>query len=330
MSIKDRKGIDILKKPQSLFLTPIIKDKKPIGIIQLWSISQQIHLSESDINLLNLLGSFIGSAIANSKIYSLVEKQKHEVEEKNKIIQFKNKQLLDELKLAKNIQMSLIPSKVPEIKNAKFAFFYKPMEDVGGDFFDFIRIREADSIGIFISDVSGHGVPAALITSMLKALLETSGETRLDPDRILAYINDKITGQTGGNFLTAFYGLYNIQNKTLSYARGAHNFPYLIRDKKFMFLESKGPIIGAMPNLSFEKREIQLLPGDKLIFYTDGLTEATNSNGTEFEEIIEETVLKTIDLPIHELIDHLYHQLLHFREDYQFEDDVCVVGMEIE
>lgn len=330
MASKDKNGIEILKDPLSLLIIPILKNQKPVGIFQFWSIQNKIILSETDIQNIRILSGFIGSAIANSKIYSLVEKQKKEVEEKNKIIELKNKQFMDELKLAREIQGNLVPSKMPKMKGINISAYYKPMEEIGGDYYDFIPFRDNHQLGIFISDVSGHGVPAALITSMVKTLMETSGEQRQNPSELLFYINQKITGLTGGNFLTAFYSVYDQKNKKLRFARGAHNPPFLIRNcHEIIELSSRGKILGIEKDIEFEQKEIDMQKGDKILFYTDGLTEAANKQGIMFEEILPSALMRYKDKPAREYLDSIYHELVRHQDGIRFEDDVCLIVLEI-
>jgi len=255
--------------------------------------------------------------------------QSLKLEEKNTIIKATNFQLMEELKLAKKIQQSLIPARSFCIPGISIATFYKPMKTVGGDFYDFIRLNDCCKIGIFISDVSGHGVPAALITSMLKTLLETAGKYREKPSALLSFVNNKIFGQTGGNFLTAFYGIYNKETNSFIYARGAHNPPYLIRNNQIQMLESKGKMLGIFETLSFEEQTIQLQQGDKIIFYTDGLTEACNHLGIEFEELLPAILIDNALLPVEEMMDNLCCHLLAHRKEDDFEDDICIIALEI-
>lgn len=328
MSQKDKQGIELLETPISIFIVPFLKDQAPIGIIQFWTVEKEIDLSEHDQYIMNLLCSFIGTAITNSEIYSLVEKQKKELENKNKIIEAKNYQFVEELKLAKIIQQSLIPI-IPEIPGVKLSALYKPMEDVGGDLYDFIKIRETNLFGIFISDVSGHGVPAALITSMVKTLVETAGEKRIKPAELLTFMNEKLVDQTGGNFLTAFYGVYDSSHSIFTYSKGAHNSPYIIRGSEIIPLEANGKVLAIWEDAAFEEKQIKLFPGDKILFYTDGLTEAVNSENEEFEEIMFSFLLENSHLSAQNLTDAIYHALLNHRGDYHFEDDVCILVMEI-
>jgi len=234
-----------------------------------------------------------------------------------------------EFQIAKKIQQNLIPKKCPDVDSMKIAAFYKPMEELGGDFYDFVLLEENRKIGIFISDVSGHGAPAALITSMIKTLIETAGENRLSPSLLLSYVNDKISGQTNGHFLTAFYGLYDTETKKMTYARGAHNFPYLIRNNEVIEVRSKGKIIGVIDGEVFEEREIELKKGDKILFYTDGLTEAQNHVNEDFENHLEKFMLDYAHLPIDDFLNNIYYQLVLFKGNEKFLDDVCIVGIEI-
>jgi sigma-B regulation protein RsbU (phosphoserine phosphatase) len=327
MAPKDKKGIELAEKfhpggLRSILIIPLVEQNLPIGILQMWALDTPVKLSDTDIAIIKKFCSFISTTIKNSQLYQ-------QIQEKNTIIARRNHQFKEELKLAKRIQKSLIPSQPPAIPDVNFATFYKPMEEVGGDFFDFIKVREPNLLGIFISDVSGHGVPAALITSMIKTFLETAGGNRLSPSSLLSYLNENILGKLSDHFLTAFYGLYNCETKKLLYARGAHNYPLLIRKGEIIPLESKGKILGLMNDVTFEEKEIQLLAGDKILFYTDGLLDAISPDGEEFGDYIPELLLQNCHKPVNDFIEILYHSMLTFCEAYHFEDDVCMIGMEM-
>lgn len=184
-------------------------------------------------------------------------------------------------------------------------------------------------LGIFISDVSGHGVAAALITSMLKTLIETSGKYKLSPSSLLQFINEKLSGLTGGNFLTAFYGIYNHESRSLTFSRAGHTYPLLIRHGKIIEIQSPGKILAMNKEMAFEEACIKLQKGDRVIFYTDGLTEAINAQGVMFEEKLSGILLQNPEESIESLISRVHLELSAFMEDRDFEDDVCVVGLEI-
>jgi serine phosphatase RsbU (regulator of sigma subunit) len=324
----------------SAIASPLIIKGKFIGVVYLDSKVINELFTEEEVKLLNIFTSQAAIAIENARTFEDLKQERNNLDlkvqertqdlvKKNQIIEQRNRQFTDELKLAKAIQQSLIPARPPQFPGIRLASLYKPMEDVGGDFFDFIKVREPNLMGIFISDVSGHGVPAALITSMVKTLVETAGTNRVNPGDLLRYMNDSLTGQTGGNFMTAFYGVYDNKTGILNYARGGHNAPFLIRDDTILNLESRGKILGLMEDLEFEERQILLQAGDRILFYTDGLTEAANARGVEFEEIMPEILTNNESLPADDFLEVLYHSLLSHRGDFLFEDDVCVVVMDV-
>ncbi len=319
MAEVDKEVLKIMKVNMKSFIqVPIYKKDSPYGILQLISFNKEVHLTDSDIELIKNVVLFIPSVLKNSELHSQVKKQ--------------NMQIRNELDIARKIYNKLIPIVPPSnLDKVKLSSIYKSMEKIGGDFFDYIRVLDPNILGIFISDVSGHGVPAALITSMLKTLIETAGSKRLNPSILLNYINKKIHGLNGDNFVTAFYSVYNMDTKILKYARAGHNYPFLIhKDGKIDVLEGRGKFLGVIEGIAFEEKEVLLKPGDKIIYYTDGVTEATNKKGEEFEDYLPEIFYQHFHLPIGIFVNNIYHELLKFREDYHFDDDVCLVGFELE
>lgn len=324
MSPKSRFSLDLVKPliVKSLVHIPIRDNGEPIGTLQLWSFSTAVSLSQDDIDIICHLCSFVPSVLRNSKIYSILEGH-------TKSIQNKNKQLREELKLAEQIQTNIIPSNYPKTPGVRFASFYKAMQEVGGDFYDFVQVREPDMMGIFISDISGHGVPAAFITSMLKIILDTCGAYKFSPSSLMHYLNSKLLALANGNFITAFYGLYNSNTRKFIYARASHPYPVLIRNGELTELKGDGMILGFFEEVSSDEKEIDLFPGDKLIFYTDGLTESLNSEGKFFRDRMFQVLKKNHHEPIDKIINLLHYELLLHCERDIFEDDVCIVGMEI-
>lgn len=301
---------------KSLLIIPIKEQEKTIGIIQFWNLNENANISDIDIEVILIVCSFVPSILKNVELYSVLDKQ--------------NKQIKQELILAKKIQTHLLPSQFPKIPNTEFAAIYKPMEEIGGDLYDFIRLREQDKIGIFISDISGHGVPAALITSMVKVMLETSGGRKLQPPQILSYINNNLLDKTNDHYLTAFYGVYHSTERRLQYSRAGHPYPIVLRkDRSPFYLEGKGNILGIFDNLMLEEKEVFLEKGDKVIFYTDGLVDAPDKNRIKFGKKMLDILEKNKHLAIQELLKTLYEALVNHTGKENFGDDVCIVGMEI-
>lgn len=255
-------------------------------------------------------------------------------------------QIMDsELDLARKIQFGLIPEKslFPDI-----SFYYKPMAKVGGDFFDFITFRNRDLTGIFISDVSGHGVPAALITSMIKTTLLQSASSSKSPSQVLRQLNKILLSQSGNNFITAFYGILNRKKRELEYSVAGHNLPLVITEKNVAPLPYTGKALplAILDNMTLKDlrrdyvdQKIDLEPGSKLFLYTDGLTEAVNVRekeiqiGPSLRDFESSELFPVIEkyqkLPSRDFIDKITAKLRDFRGSEEYEDDVCVICVDI-
>ncbi|NPV01978.1 MAG: serine/threonine-protein phosphatase [Brevinematales bacterium] len=244
-----------------------------------------------------------------------------------------SKELLDkvdsEMKLAAKIQSSLIPQVSPQIAGLSFAMFYKPMDEVGGDFFDFIDVDNKKGLGVFMSDVSGHGVPASLISSMVKTLVTTSSKDIISPSEFLQEINQKICGLSAGNFVAAFYGIYFHKTRKFVYSTATQTFPYILRETFVLQMRGRGSMLGMFPNLNFDVYEFQCEPGDRILFYTDGLIETFNKDNEVFQKVIDKAMLAHRDEDIRAFLTSVFDELNRFAGGC-FNDDICMVAMDIE
>lgn len=241
-----------------------------------------------------------------------------------------NRALSKDLEFARKIQSNLIPAKYPGKDSASFHSIYHPMIAVGGDLFDVISFEEDRQIGVFICDVSGHGVGAALIACMVKTLLLTSANRRMNPAEMVSYINGKLIGQTDDNFITAFYGIFDTETRLFRYTRCGHPYPLLLRQGGISELKGKGSVIGVMRNAVFHDNEVQLESGDRLFFFTDGLLESANKDRVEFgDENLKEVLSRNASMTLPETVNRVFASLNEFHGSDVFEDDVAVLGMEI-
>jgi serine phosphatase RsbU (regulator of sigma subunit) len=263
------------------------------------------------------------------KAHTMLERSNQQLVEKNRLIE-KNQDLLQEqMKLARVIQHNIIPRTVPNTKNLDVHAIYMPMLEIGGDMYDFIHFKEPHLLGIFIADVTGHGVPAALITSMVKTLASMSGREKLAPADFLHFLNDKIIDMGSLEFISAFYSIFDANTRTLRYARAGHCPPYLIRDGELLELNARGVLLGVTRGEMFQEKELHLRPKDKIVFFTDGLVEAENAECVDFAKPFMSYLREYSALPIRELVTRIYDNLMDFRGDRRFEDDVCIVGIEV-
>lgn len=187
----------------------------------------------------------------------------------------------NELAIARQIQMAILPSAYPNSANFRVAARYAPMNSVAGDFYDF-PISGDNQAGFLIADVTGHGIPAALIASMVKLAAASQGVHARDPAAFLAGMNVVLCGQTQNQFVTAAYLYLNAHSGTLSYSAAAHPPMLLLREGGVTRIEENGLMLAAFSFATYANRVHSLAPGDRLLLYTDGLLEAVNENGAEF------------------------------------------------
>ena len=185
--------------------------------------------------------------------------------------------LNNELEMAREIQLSILPHSIPQLPDLKIAARFLPMTSVAGDFYDFIRIDEKH-IGILIADVSGHGLPSALIASMLQVALKGQTHHATEPAKVLAGLNLALCGKFTQNFVTAAYLYMDLENHLLRYAGAGHPPVLQWRNstgKTAQVLEN-GLILGMIEEASYEALEFPLEPRDRHVLYTDGVIEASN------------------------------------------------------
>lgn len=190
-----------------------------------------------------------------------------------------------DLERALEIQRNLLPRSVPEVPGGRFAVHWKPSRSVGGDLYDFFDFG-GGRFGFTIADVSGKGMPAALIMSNLQAAFRAVIDQTCPPDEACRRLNRSAVNLLGdGRFVTYFYGIYDSKHQELGYCNAGHCAPLLLReDGASERLESGGPVLGVLPDAGFESGRVSLRAGDRIVLYTDGLSEAASVDGEEFGE----------------------------------------------
>ncbi len=200
----------------------------------------------------------------------------------NKQLSIKNMKMKDEIKKAKIIQDNLIPKEkfFKSRKEFNLSFFYSPIEEVGGDIYDVIRLNE-HKYGFFIADVSGHGMPAALISSMMKIIINKHSKQNKPISKVFFDINNELYSLIGkiNAFITAFYMTFDYENGIMEYIDAGHPPAlYFNNIKNEIFeLNTDGTIFGVFENQEYNNEEIELNKGDKILLYTDGIIEVPNS-----------------------------------------------------
>jgi serine phosphatase RsbU (regulator of sigma subunit) len=188
-----------------------------------------------------------------------------------------------ELSTARRIQFSLLPQSAPSFEGVQLAIRYQPMTSVAGDFYDFLVVSE-DFLTILVADVSGHGVPAALVSCMLKVCFASQKKNAGDPAAVLSGLKLMLRESLGGQYVTAACAAIDRRSRTITYAGAGHPPGLLIRgeDGDLVLLDENGLFMGPFPNATYANMSVPFRSGDRLLLYTDGITEAHDFAGEEF------------------------------------------------
>ncbi len=210
-----------------------------------------------------------------------------------------------ELEIARRIQLSILPSSFPASKSFRVAARYLPMNSVAGDFYDFL-VADDQEAGLFIADVSGHGIPAALIASMVKLAANTRRAEAGDPSSLLLGINTILYGNTQSQFVTAAYVYLNASREELRYSAAAHPPLLLLRDGEIIEITENGLMLASFDFATYATVTQPIKPGDRFVLYTDGMLEAMNGQEEEFgRDRLHALVRESRGLNLAEAADHI-------------------------
>jgi sigma-B regulation protein RsbU (phosphoserine phosphatase) len=239
----------------------------------------------------------------------------------------------NELEMARQIQLSILPHEIPKIPGLEIAVRYIPMSSVAGDFYDFVVVDEKH-IGILIADVTGHGLPAALIASMLQSALCAQAVHASDPGRVLAGLNHALCGKFDHNFVTAAYAYIDMEERTLTYAAAGHPPMLICRNSngKVEEILENGLFLGMFPEAAFASVKTPFASGDRVVLYTDGILEAPSSSEEEFgaerlSQFMETKHSLTLNRFADALIDALFDWTQQPRGQGQ-QDDITLLAVD--
>ncbi len=188
-----------------------------------------------------------------------------------------------ELATAREIQLSILPTTMPSVRSLRFAARYDPASSVAGDLYDFVAVDEAHA-GVLVADVAGHGVPAALIASMVKVAVSSHARLASDPAELLRELNATLRRDVRRNFVTATFLWLDMDARTVTVSNAGHPPPVLIRGNDVVELGPHGVLLGRFAIASYLSSTVALEPGDRIVAWTDGIPEARNARGDQFGE----------------------------------------------
>jgi sigma-B regulation protein RsbU (phosphoserine phosphatase) len=236
----------------------------------------------------------------------------------------------NELVIAREIQASIIPENSPETSGLRIAAAYRPMTYVAGDFYDFIPV-DRHRLGLLVADVSGHGVPAALIASMIKVAMRSVLPCAHDPREVLRTLNRSLSGQLRNQFVTASYLWIDTEKRTALYSAAGHPPLILWRDGKLERIESNGLLFGVIPEPDYPVRTLSIKSGDRYLLCTDGLIEPENSRGDSFGSCrLEQAMREHQSSAPSGLVDRLLSELRDWQpaSDPQ-KDDITLIVVDV-
>jgi sigma-B regulation protein RsbU (phosphoserine phosphatase) len=308
---KDDRYVIGRKKTLSELAVPIIMNDKAIGALDV----ESDKLSSFNQNHLEILQFFAdASAIALEKAIL-----HHQILEKKK--------LEEQMQIAKDVQSSLLPAHPPEIEGYDIAGICIPTFEIGGDYYDYIHL-DSDNLAIVIADVSGDGIPAALIMSAFRALLHSQINSNNNPSEMMSVLNQQIPIiSRKRDFISVFYAKLNFKEHICTYTNCGHNPPLLLRSNgKMELLEQGGAALNILEDAKFDFDSVKLEQGDQIIFYTDGVTEVFNLNSEEYGfEQLQKVIFGSKNKTASEIINSVVESTKNFSGTKLYRDDFALV-----
>jgi sigma-B regulation protein RsbU (phosphoserine phosphatase) len=301
-------------------LLPLTGRDDLIGVMALGPKRSEVPYSKADLQLLQSVASQTGLALENSRLISSLAEEAARRERFNR-----------EIEIAREVQERLFPQCYPLISGLDCAGHCRPAQGVGGDYYDFIALPEG-RLGVAVGDVSGKGISAALLMASLRASLR--GQTLGGPADLAALmgnVNSLLYESSAANrYATFFYAQYNPRNRTLDFVNAGHNPPVVLRGGEVLRLEADGPVVGLLPRAQYGQSSMVLAPGDILLAYTDGISEAMTMDDEEWgEDRMIAAAGNCRNLPAEQMIAELISAADAFTAGAPQHDDMTLVVMKL-
>lgn len=305
----------IMGRIRSVICSPLVCKGEVLGALYIDSQDPgQIYYTNDELELVTGVANQAAIAITNARLHrQALERQKLE----------------KELEIARTIQVNLLPKTYPEVPGVSFAAMSFPARKVGGDYYDFVPLEDG-RIAIVIADVSGKGVPAAILTATIRASIRVEAHQPGSPpvSSVVSAINRwTCRDATNNMFVTMVYAVYDPQTSTIEYTNAGHCFPLLFKPNgNFLQLETGGCFLGIMEEIEYESQKVPVEPGDTLLFFTDGVIDTHNENNQVFgSERLVQLIRDNLKLSAEELRDEIYEATLTFRAQAEQFDDLTQI-----
>ncbi len=313
---------------ESMALIPLKSEERTVGLFQMNDRRKGLFTLDT-IEFFEGIGASIGMALSKK----IAEKTLLASEKK---LRLRNNAMEKDLKLAQLVQNKFLDYRMTSTDQVGVEYRYMPYDAVGGDYFSITPLQDG-YMGIFIGDVVGHGISAALFLSLLKAATDRVCRTYgMKPGEYLRQLNSELIEYLKSNYITAIYGLLFLGDESdgpkFIFSNGGHPRPIHLQGsvRKAEFLHARGTMLGAFPNLNFEEKAVSLNRGDRLFLYTDGIPEAKNEHGQiiGFDEL-GSIILESYRPSLGDMLDRILDHVNEHRGGHAIDDDIILIGFEI-
>ncbi len=311
---KDSRYLNARPPTKSEIVVPLLVGEKIVGVINLENDNLDAFSSE-DLDLIRTFGTQAAISIERARLHrELIEKRRLE----------------HELELARSIQQTFLPDRLPEIPGYCVSAINLPSMEVSGDYYDIIRVSE-NQWGIVVADVFGKGIPASLVMASFRASLLAEIRNNYSIGTIMAKVNRLIWESVEPEkCVTACYGVLDARARVLTYSNAGHLHPLVLRGDEAIRLDEGGMVIGVLPDTLYEEGRVHLKSGDLLLFFTDGLTEAESPDGEPFGEArLIETAGSAVELGCDDIVQRIHETISGFA-DGKLVDDFTLIVLKVE
>jgi phosphoserine phosphatase RsbU/P len=291
---------------------PMLIQDRLVGVVYVDTSMRSGNFNESDRDLLSAVANQAGITLENARLYGVaVEKGRLE----------------HELKLAREIQQGLLPRRMPQIPGYEITAIWQSAREMAGDFYDAFPVSD-ESFGVVMADVSDKGAPSALFMAVARSMIRSYSYAGMSPFETLRQTNDLILDDAeSGMFVTVFHSVFRVGGSSIHINAG-HNPPLLFRAKtnEAQYLSRGGRAIGWFPDNPLHQSELQLEPGDLIVYYTDGLTDAENPAGENFgEERLAQAVIESAGESAEGVLNQIVRAVDDFAEGVPPFDDLTLM-----
>ena len=349
----DDRWVDLPNQPYSVgsaLAVPILRGQDLLGIITLLHVKPR-HFDQDSANLMQVTAAQIGNALENARLYAKLDESYRSLEKAKSKIEAYSRALDKEMEMGKKIQQAFLPARILQITGWEIAKYFHPARQVSGDFYDAFRLPD-NRIGLVIADVCDKGVGSALFMALFRSLIRVfsgkinlrgvsvPGSTKTEPNssgdyfydalNAVSLTNDYIAEEHGeeGMFATLFFGVLDPLTGKMAYINGGHEPPYIVNQSRVRKrLRPTGPVVGMMPAMEYGIEQVQIEPGEILIGYTDGVTEAMSPEEKLFGQKRFLSMLEKPASSASQLIEQIKIELFNHIDNAPQFDDITMMAV---